>query len=158
VAISSPRLSGSTAAILLIAYSLPPTDPAAEIEHAEEPSAEDKLEAQLQSYMDLPHGWDGYDGVPASLDAVTDAFSFLKKRPPDIPLPYPQIGPDGEVGLYWHTKEVFAEVGFYGDGEYSYHARYAAPEGKPVKDGGDSCPANGRWDPGLLLILNKIDR
>jgi hypothetical protein len=121
----------------------------------EERSAEDKLEAQLQSYMDLPHGWDGYDGVPASKDTVMDAFSFLEKRPPDIPLPYPQVGSDGEVGLYWCTNEVFVEVSFHGDGEYSYRALYLPQEGKPVKDGKDGCPANDSWNPGLLLMLSK---
>lgn len=149
--------SGTAAAIWPSQYVPPLTDPTSAIDHAEEPSPEDKLGAKLLSYLGLPRGWDGYDGVPASLDAIMDAFLFLNMRPPDIPLPYPQIGPDGEVGLYWHTKAVFAEVGFYGNGEYSYHARYTPAEDGPVKQGRDGCSlSTGSWDAGLLLVLNKI--
>jgi hypothetical protein len=130
-----------------------------EIVVAKRPSPEDRLGAKLQSYVSLPHRWDGYEGVPAPLDAVTDALTFLAMRPRDIPLPYPQIGPDGEVGLYWHAEKVFAEISFYGGGEYSYHARCTSAEGAPVRQGRDGCSLDaGSWDAGLLLVLNKISR
>jgi hypothetical protein len=124
-----------------------------------EPSSEDKLDGELQSYMHLPDGWDGYDGIPATLGAVRDALDFLCLRPDDIPLPYPQLGPDGEVGLYWRTEEVFAEISFYGDGEYSYHARYTSRGDQPIMRGRDGCSlAQDSWDAGLLVVLNRIAR
>ena len=95
----------------------------------------------------------------AAFDAVMDACSFLDKRPADIPLPYPQIGPDGEVGFYWRTEGAYAEVGFHGDGEFSYYARYAPAGGEPVDSGQDECGVDtGEWPEGLLLVLNKIKR
>ena len=78
----------------------------------DEPSGEDKLHAELLTYLDLPEGWNGYEGEPPSFDSVIDAINFLTMRPADIPLPYPQIAPDSEVGLYWRVDEVYAEVGF----------------------------------------------
>lgn len=125
----------------------------------EEPYVADKLSAELQSYLDLPHGWDGCEGVPAPFDAVADTLAFFEMRPQDIPLPYPQIGSDGEVSLYWRTQEVFAEVSFFGDGEYSYHARYTHAEDQPMSQARDDCRVDADdWDYGLLLVLNKIVR
>lgn len=126
---------------------------------SEEPPAEDSLHAELFTYMALPEGWDGYEGVPASSEAVLDAIDFLEMRPSDIPLPYPQIAPDGEAGLYWHSGEVFAEVGFYGDGEYSYYARYVPVGEDPMEEGRDHCSLGTReWPGGLLFILNRLER
>ena len=125
----------------------------------DEPSGEDKLHAELLAYLDLPEGWNGYEGEPTSFEAVTDAIDFLTMRPDDIPLPYPQIAPDGEVGLYWRVDEVYAEVGFYGDGECSYYARYTPAGREPLEYGRDGCSLDaGEWPEGLLLILNKLGR
>ncbi len=125
----------------------------------DEPSGEDKLHAELLAYLDLPEGWNGYEGEPASFDAVIDAIDFLKMRPDDIPLPYPQIAPDGEVGLYWRVDEVYAEVGFYGDGECSYYAHYTPAGGESDEYGRDGCSLDaGEWPEGLLLVLNKLAR
>jgi hypothetical protein len=133
------------------------TEPEFEVSPPEEPSRTDKLHAELLSYCELPHGWDGYEGVPASLNAVLDAFSFLRMQPEDVPLPYAQIGPDGEVGLYWRTEDVCAEVSFYGDGECSYYACYSPLGGQPIEDGQDGYSLEAEnWPAGLLLILNKI--
>ena len=124
------------------------------------PSPKDMLDAELLAYRDLPPGWDGYEGVPASIDAISDAFDFLDKMPEDIPLPYPQIATDGEVGLYWRTDEVYVEVGFYGDGEFSYYARYTpSAGGEPQEDGRDHSGLHAEeWPEGLLSILNKLER
>lgn len=119
------------------------------------PSAEDKLAAELLSYLDLSEGWDGFESVPVPRDAVLDALSFLDLRPGDIALPYPQIAPDGEVGFYWRSEDVFAEVGFYGDGEFSYYAKYTPKSGEFVQTGQDHCSVGDEWPEELLLILYK---
>ena len=125
----------------------------------DEPSGEDKLHAELLAYLDLPEGWNGYEGEPASFDAVIDAIDFLTMRPDDIPLPYPQIAPDGEVGLYWRVDEVYAEVGFYGDGGCSYYACYTPAGGESDEHGRDGCSLDaGGWPEGLLRVLNKLAR
>lgn len=119
------------------------------------PSAEDKLAAELLSYLDLSEGWDGFESVPVPRDAVLDALSFLDLRPGDVALPYPQIAPDGEVGFYWRTEDVFAEIGFYGDGEFSYYAKYTPKGGEFVQTGRDHCSVGDEWPEELLLILYK---
>lgn len=126
-----------------------------------EPDQYQILSLELLSYIDLPEGWDGYHAVPASLDAVVDAFTFLSARPSDILLPFPQLSSDGEVGLYWRTHEVYAEAGFYGDGLFSYYAIYTSPETAPEEHGDDDCPLIAdmeikEWPEGFLLTLGKI--
>lgn len=123
----------------------------------QEPSAEDKLHAKLLSYMDLTDDWDGYGAAPPSIDAVLDAVAFLVMRPRDILSPFPQIASDGEVGLYWRTGEVHAEVGFYGDGDLSYYARYTSGSGASRECGSDGYRFDtGGWPGDLLLILGKL--
>lgn len=123
------------------------------------PSEEDKLDATLMSYRKLPEGWDGYEGVPAAIEAVTDALVFLILLDGDLPLPYPQIGSGGEVGLYWRTEKVFAEIEFLGDGQFSYYARLAITNGEleeHLRDGYDL--AAGRLPENLISVINKIER
>ena len=143
----------------MFGYPLAATDLAQEPHRWREPSRKDKLHAKLLSYLDLPEGWDGYEGIPASFEAVDNAFEFLKKRPKDIPHPYPQIAPDGEVGLYWRTEEVHVELSFYGDGQFSYYARYVPAGGEPDEYGRDDCDLGAdEWPENLLFIVNKIER
>lgn len=135
-----------------------PTEMVHEREQPQEPSAEDKLHAKLLSYLELSYGWDGRDAVPPSLESVLDAFSFLAMRPVDMPFPFPQIASDGEVGLYWHTGQIHAEIGFYGDGDLSYYARYTPTEGEFEECGRDDYGLDtGCWPQDLMLILNKLE-
>ena len=124
-----------------------------------EPSPEDKLHAKLFSYLDLSPDWDGRGGVVPSLQAVLDALGFLARRPSGIPLPFPQIASDGEVGLYWRSEVVHAEVGFCGDGEFSYYARYTPHGGEFSKCGRDGCTVRaGPWPADLTRILDKLSQ
>ena len=123
-----------------------------------EPPDKDRLAGELLSYRELPQGWDGYDGVPASDRAVDDALRALTARPSDIPLPFPQLAPDAEVGLYWRDDSVYVELGFYGGGEFSYYARYTLESGEREEDGRDRCSLDAEWPESLLLILNKLSR
>ena len=122
----------------------------------------DTLSVELFSYVHLPVGWDGYGGIPASLSAISDAFSFLSSRPEDIPLPTPQLSSDGEVGLYWRTRDFYGEVGFYGDGLFSYYVLITPPNGSPVEYGGDDCFllddnfVTREWPVDLVLVLGRI--
>lgn len=134
-----------------------PTEPDRYPGQPQEPSDEDKLHAKLLSYLELQHDWDGCGSVPPSLDAVLDTIAFLGKRPRDVPLPFPQIASDGEVGLYWRTGEVHIEIGFYGDGEASYYARYTPSAGDSDECGRDGHSLKaGSWPRDLMLILDKL--
>ena len=135
-----------------------PTELADDREVPDGPSAEDRLQARLLSYRKLPHDWDGRGAAPPSLEAVSDAVQFLVTRPLNVRLPFPQIASDGEVGLYWRTGDVHAEVGFSGDGELSCYARYTPADGESVECGRDGYDlGTGRWPQDLLSILNKLE-
>ena len=134
-----------------------PTEPVQYLARRREPSADDRLHARLLSYLDLTDDWDGYGAASPSIDAVLDAVDFLVIRPRDIPLPFPQITSDGEVGLYWRTGEVHVEVGFYGDGDLSYYARHTLDSGASRECGCDGYRFDtGVWPEDLLLILGKL--
>ena len=134
-----------------------PTEPVQCLARRQEPSAEDKLHGRLLSYLELTDDWDGYGAAPPSIDAVLGAVDFLVMRPRDVPLPFPQVASDGEVGLYWHTEEVHAEVGFYGDGELSYYARHTPASGASRQCGCDGYRFDtDGWPMELLLILGKL--
>ena len=113
------------------------------------------LSRELFSYLLLPHGWDGYGGKPASLDAVVDAFGFLNLKPADIPYPYPQLSSDGEVGVYWRTEQLYAEAGFYGDGLYSCYSVYMPSADETEEYGDDDLEIDSGWPDHLLLMLGK---
>ena len=115
------------------------------------PSQHDKLSAELISYQNLSEGWDGYEGVPAAPNSISDAFRFLEMKPGDIQLPSAQLASDGEVGLYWNTQGIYAEIGFYGDGTFSWYASDQFSE-----DGHDGCQIDSEWPETLLLILGRI--
>ena len=117
--------------------------------------AEARLCQQLLAYTELENNWDG-DGakVPAPA-AARDALSFLANRPADIPLPSPECGTEGDLGLYWEDRDarVFAEVAFEGDGTCAYFAVQGEPGDIVDKCGDDNVIAAARWPDELLHIL-----
>jgi hypothetical protein len=80
----------------------------------------------------------------------------LVAKPEDIPLPYAQLSADGEVGLYWKAADVFADIGFYGNGEYSFYARIQPKGGAPEEFWRDQCQALRPWNDDLLRVLSRI--
>ena len=122
-----------------------------------EPSPEDQLHGTLISYVGLSKDWDGRGAVPPTFEAVLDSLALAMMRPKDICLPYPQISSDGEVGLYWHSESVFAEIGMSGDGKYTYYARATSADGTIDEYGRDDCDLSSGWPEDLLLVLNKLE-
>ena len=58
--------------------------------------------------------------------AVQDALAFSTALQPKVQ-PIVSFADDGELNLCWKSKEpdLMADVGFYGNGTYSYYARSA---------------------------------
>lgn len=120
-------------------------------------SREQSLLDELRSYLDLPEDWDGYGGATPTRSAILDAMRFLTLRPHGIPLPNCEVAADGEVGFYWKVGDVFAEVGFYGDGEYSFYGDCVSMSGKRREVAGDRCSLGvDQWDGKLLALLGEI--
>ena len=81
--------------------------------------------------------------------AFADARSFIWRLPP-CPVRLPNIGvaDDGEVNFLWDSDGIYIDLGFYGDGTFSYFAR--AEDGQ--KFYGDDLSASGIL-PGNLVNL-----
>ena len=116
---------------------------------------ESKLRQELRSYVNLGHNWDGDGARAPSEEAVNDALTFLDGRPDDIPLPYPEEGVDGDVGVYWDNgqAQVFVEVSFEGDGTCAYFAVQGVPGAVTEKCGDDGLGVANPWPDDLLRIL-----
>lgn len=121
--------------------------------------AEYKLRQELVSYAHLDDNWDGDGANAPSQEAVNDALTFLNGRPSDIPLPYPEEGTEGDVGVYWDIRHahVFAEVTFEGDGTFAYFAVHGVPGAVAEKCGKDGVDAADPWPDDMLRILRIQD-
>lgn len=87
--------------------------------------------------------WPGADWPAAQ--AFEDAYMFISCLPlATIPVPEVSLAEDGEINFLWSHDGVYVDLGFYGTGTFSYHARgrdgaglrdenVPASEGLPVK-------------------------
>lgn len=118
-----------------------------------------KLRQELLSYAHLENNWDGDGAKAPSIEAIDDALTFLDGRPADIPLPRPEEGSDGDVGVYWDNgnAQIFAEVSFEGDGSFAYFAVQGAPGAVIQECGDDGLNVASPWPEDLLRILRAQD-
>ena len=116
---------------------------------------ETKLRKELISYTRLPDNWDGEGNKTPIQTAVDDALTFLDSRPDDVPLPYPDPGTQGGVGIYWENTiaQVFVEAVFEGDGMFSYFAVHGLPGAIVDKCGSDDVDVTAPWPDDMLRIL-----
>ena len=121
--------------------------------------AESKLREELVSYTHLDDNWDGDGAKAPSQQAVNNALTFLANRPADVPLPYPEEGTEGDVGVYWDNSSahVFAEVIFEGDGTCAYFAVHGVPGSVTEKCGNDGVDVAAPWPDDMLRILRIQD-
>jgi hypothetical protein len=69
-----------------------------------------------------PQGWDGADGKAPSQAAVRDAECFTRLLVhDDIYAPSISLATDGEINFFWMLPHFRLDLGFYGDGTYSYY-------------------------------------
>lgn len=122
--------------------------------------AERRLRSELASYAELADNWDGQGAKAPPERAVRDALKFLDGRPEDIPLPCPEEGSEGEVGVYWDDGDagIFAEVTFEGDGSYAYFAVRGTPNDVREKGGGDGFEVADPWPAEMVRILRSRNR
>jgi len=83
----------------------------------------------LREAADLELGWDFRGGTAPTKEATLEAVAFVQALPFEVPNPYVEPSPDGEVNLVWREGPRYLEVGFYGDGTFSYYGREL--EGSP---------------------------
>lgn len=56
-------------------------------------------------------------------NAIDDAIVFLQQLLPGTKQPTVEVQFDGEIELYWAKDYLELQVGFYGDGTYSFYAK-----------------------------------
>jgi hypothetical protein len=85
-------------------------------------SRTDSMLARIRQLALYPHGWDGADGKAPSQAAVRDAecFTHLLAHD-DISAPSISLATDGEINFFWMLPHFRLDLGFYGDGTYSYY-------------------------------------
>lgn len=73
----------------------------------------------IKSWIGLRTGWDGCDGTPPGVAALTAAKAFVRRaRHVRVPEGDPYITGDGEIGFQWDVDEEVATVSFLADGRY----------------------------------------
>ncbi len=63
---------------------------------------EDLISVSLECSQD---GWDGYDAIPISHNALHRAWYYASNLPREIPIPEVTPEPDGEIALEWYGKD-----------------------------------------------------
>lgn len=85
-----------------------------------------KLKDILNSYLGLREGWDGYEGITPTNDAVNQAQQFVDRLLEynyDYRLPKPMLSSDGEVGFYWDVYGCYLSIEFEEDGSFYFYGR-----------------------------------
>lgn len=123
-----------------------------------EEALQKEIDEMFEIYETLGPGWDGDDAKSVNRSSLSDAREFLGMRPKEIRLPHPQIDPDGFVGLWWKTPQMFAGVDFLGNGLISYYARQATDDGPPRMLLRDDCLFASGWPRELCAMLPRNSR
>lgn len=140
-------------AILKVIYSY--SYPSNEILSTKYSQELDQLKETFRTYSQFDDNWDLEGSITPHQSSIDNALLFLEKMPSDIPLPNPEPGRDGEVGIYWDNREAntFAEVVFEIDNTYTYVAIIVNEEGDETYYGGEFCSVGDSWPPDLLQVL-----
>ncbi len=115
-----------------------------------------QLKRKLNSYAELPYDWDGEGSQTPSRQAIDDALKFLTHIPSGLPLPYPEAGPEGDVGIYWDNQKAktFVHVLFEGDGHFAYIANVKHTQTDlEEKYGGEALSVDDPWPTDLVKVL-----
>lgn len=94
------------------------------------PTALDLVFEKIRQLADLQPDWDGYASQAPAQEARDDAELFASFNVGILELIRPTISAasDGEVNYYWNNDKGLLDLGFYGDGTYSFYAELASGE------------------------------
>lgn len=87
--------------------------------------------SRIQALRNYSDGWNGPDSVGPSDQTIKDAEQFANSIDFDsIHMPNVSLANDGEISFFWDIKGLYLDLGFLGDGSYSFYAK--PPKGKEV--------------------------
>lgn len=113
-----------------------------------------KLIGRIRELGTYANGWDGAEGQAPSGSAVNDAERFARSFLQDetIEKPIVSLAADGEIAFLWTLSDLRLDLGFYGDGTYSYYGRSSS--GKEFMSDSESIGTPLPEEP-LALIRRK---
>jgi len=79
----------------------------------------------INTLRQLNNGWNGSDSISPPLQTLADAEAFARLVFDAHAISEPIISPanDGEINFFWKTEFITLDLGFFGDGSYSYYAK-----------------------------------
>lgn len=98
------------------------------------------INGQLARISGFTSGWNGRESIGAShqtIDEVREFSNLLFVQ--NVKLPIVSLADDGEINFYWNFDGKILDLGFFGDGFYSYYfkdgeGRELFADDKPIKE------------------------
>ncbi len=88
-----------------------------------------KMIARVRELAFYKIGWDGFDGQPPSKEAIDEAEKFIISLSKyNISEPSISLASNGEINFYWKNSDFLLDLGFFGEGVYSYYAKKSSGE------------------------------
>jgi len=108
--------------------------------------------ARIRELGTYPSGRSHPDSVAPSKTAVNDAERFARNLDlTSLHLPHISAAEDGEINFWWDIDGLYIDLGFFGDGSYSFYAKL--PDGKEITE--DAAPISRPFPSELLRFLEK---
>jgi hypothetical protein len=82
--------------------------------------------ARIRIFRTYADGWNGPETLAPTSASIEEAELFARYLfgIGSIVAPYISASGDGEVNFYWKTRDWMIDLGFFGDGLYSYYVRF----------------------------------
>lgn len=112
-----------------------------------------ELIGKIYSFLYLQENWDGYGGISPSNGTVNTIVAFVTniKNNRNISPPKVMLNGDGEISLLWKKDDLYIEVGFDDENQYSFLINAGT-----LIIGKDDCNfSDKKIDADLLFYLNK---
>lgn len=85
---------------------------------------DNKAIAKVRKLRQYPDNWDGNGAVAPDRKAVSEAEDFMRiLLSRELKLPYISLANDGEINFFWDDGDISLDLGFYGEGFYSYYGK-----------------------------------
>lgn len=88
-------------------------------------SSLDSIMLSIRQMTDYEQDWDGYGSRAPSAQAADDAelFAIYNLYRRNANTPKISAASDGEINFSWKNEKGLIDLGFFGDGSYSYYAK-----------------------------------
>lgn len=90
----------------------------------------DSIMLSIRQMTEYEQDWDGYGALAPQVRAADDAeyFAIYNLHRGDMRTPKISAASDGEINFSWKNEKGLIDLGFFGDGSYSYYAKLSTGE------------------------------